>query len=145
MPHSSLARSCTSTEAKVQGTETEQVLREVMDRWKAGIDAHEPHEVAALFTQDAIFQGLRPYGVGRQGVTDYYEAQPRGMTVSYRILETRQAAADVVLGYLSADFSFPDRPTLSVHIGVVVQSGSDGWRISHYQAARARFTAERTH
>jgi hypothetical protein len=81
-----------------------------MDRWKAGIDAHEPHEVAALFTQDAIFQGLRPYSVGSQGVTDYYEAQPRGMTVSYRILETRQAAADVVLGYLDADFVFPTGP-----------------------------------
>ena len=43
------------TVAKVQGTE---VLRGVLDQWKAGIDAHEPEKVAAVFTEDAIFQGL---------------------------------------------------------------------------------------
>ena len=37
-----------------------------MDRWKAGVDAHEPAEVAGCFTEDAIFQGMRPYSVGRR-------------------------------------------------------------------------------
>jgi hypothetical protein len=49
---------------KVQGTE---ILRGVLDEWKAGVDAHEPQKVAAVFTEDAIFQGLRPYSVGRDG------------------------------------------------------------------------------
>ena len=49
------------TVVKVQATE---VLRGVLDEWKAGIDAHEPQKVAAVFTEDAIFQGLRPYSVG---------------------------------------------------------------------------------
>ncbi|MFJ9558861.1 hypothetical protein ACIRQQ_02310 [Streptomyces fuscichromogenes] len=31
------------------------VLHEVMDRWKAGVDAHAPQQVAACFTDDAIF------------------------------------------------------------------------------------------
>ena len=60
------------------------------------------------------------------------------MTVSYRILETRRPAADLVLGYLSADFSFPDRPTVSLNLGVLVERGNDGWRIVHYQASRRR-------
>ena len=40
-------------------------LRDALDRWKAAIDAHEPERVADVFTEDAIFQGLSPYSVGR--------------------------------------------------------------------------------
>lgn len=54
---------------KVPGSEA--VLRGVLDEWKAGIDAHDPARVAAVFADDAIFQGLRPYSVGPQGVSDY--------------------------------------------------------------------------
>lgn len=60
-------------------TDDEQVIREVMDRWKAAVDAHEPAQVAACFTEDAIFQGMRPYSVGRPGVTQYYASRPMGM------------------------------------------------------------------
>ncbi|CAM3274411.1 hypothetical protein BST27_25605 [Mycobacterium intermedium] len=114
---------------------SEEVLRGVMDQWKAGIDAHEPQRVAALFAEDAIFQGLRPYSVGRQAVHDYYDSQPRGMTVSYRILQSRRIAEDTVLGYLNADFTFPDPPNLSVRIGVLMTSADDGWQIRFYQAS----------
>lgn len=124
------------TEAKVPGTELEGIVGEVMDRWKAGIDSHQPDRVAEQFTEDAVFQGLRPYSVGRQGVYAYYDGQPSGMTVSYRVLETRPVATDAVLGYLHADFSFPDRDTVSVRIGVLVTRGADGWRIAYYQASR---------
>ena len=55
------------------------VLREVLDRWKSAVDAHEPQRVAAGFTENAIFQGLHPYSVGRQGIADYYASQPLGM------------------------------------------------------------------
>ena len=120
------------TVVKVQGTE---VLLGVLDEWKAGVDPHEPQKVAAVFTEDAIFQGLRPYSVGRQGVADYYDAQPRGMTVSYRLLETRRPTEELVLGYVSADFAFPDRATVSLNLGVVVTRSDDGWRILHYQAS----------
>ena len=72
---------------------------EVLDQWKAGIDAGAPQRVAEVFTENAIFQGLHPYSVGRRGVVDYYSAQPPGMTVTYRMLETRRPADDVVLGY----------------------------------------------
>jgi uncharacterized protein (TIGR02246 family) len=120
---------------KVPGTE--EILRDVLDRWKEGIDAEEPERVADVFTEDAIFQGLHPYSVGRKGVIDYYASQPRGMTVTYRIIETRTPAVGLVLGYVSAEFVFPDRPTVSVNIGVVVRHGDDGWRILQYQASRA--------
>ncbi|WP_319456616.1 MULTISPECIES: hypothetical protein [unclassified Mycobacterium] len=114
---------------------TEQLLRSVMDRWKAGIDAREPDRVAALFSTDAVFQGLRPYTVGRTGVATYYDSQPLGMTVDYRVLETRRPTNDVVLGYLAATFAFTDRPPLELNIGVVLTDGGDGWHVAQYQAA----------
>jgi uncharacterized protein (TIGR02246 family) len=120
---------------KVPGTE--EILRGALDQWKAGIDAHEPQKVAAVFTEDAIFQGLRPYTVGRQGVADYYDGQPRSMTVTYRILETRRPAEELVLGYVRADFAFPDGHTVGLHVGVLVTHGDDGWRILQYQASPA--------
>jgi uncharacterized protein (TIGR02246 family) len=123
------------TVVKVLGTE--EILRFVLDQWKAGVDAHEPQKVAAVFTEDTIFQGLRPYIVGRQGVADYYDAQPREMTVTYRILETRRPAEELVLGYVRADFAFPDGHTVGLHLGVLVTNGDDGWRILHYQASPA--------
>ncbi|MFE2724242.1 YybH family protein [Kitasatospora sp. NPDC059327] len=114
----------------------EAVLRDVLERWKAAVDAHEPERVAALFTEDAIFQGLHPYSVGRRGVAEYYGAQPLGMTAGYRILETRRLADDLVLGYLAVDFSFTDRPTLGVNLGVLVRRVGDAWYLGHYQVSR---------
>jgi uncharacterized protein (TIGR02246 family) len=119
---------------KVQGTE---ILRGVLDEWKAGVDQHEPQKVAAVFTEDAIFQGLRPYSVGRDGVAKYYDSQPLGMAVSYRILETRRPTEELVLGYVRADFTFPDRATMSLNLGVLVTRTDAGWRILHYQASPA--------
>ncbi len=121
------------TVVKVQDTE---ILRGVLDQWQAGIDAHQPEHVAEVFTEDAVFQGLRPYGVGRHVVSEYYASQPPGMTVTYRILETRRPAENAVLGYVAADFAYPDRPTVSLYIGVLAAHGDDGWRIGHYQASR---------
>jgi len=114
---------------------SEQIVRGVMDQWRAGIDGGAPAQVAALFTEDAIFQGLRPYGVGRRAVADYYASQPTGMTVTYRILETRQPADGVVFGYLDAEFSRPDRSPVRATIGVLLTDGSAGWQLAHYQAS----------
>ena len=120
------------TVVKVQDTD---ILRAVLDQWKAGIDAHEPQQVAAVFTEDAVFQGLRPYSVGRDGVTEYYASQPLGMMVSYRVLETRRPSTELVVGYVRADFAYPDRDTVSLNLGVVVVRSDARWRILQYQAS----------
>jgi hypothetical protein len=116
--------------------EDEEILRGVLDQWKAAVGAHRPEQVASCFTEDAIFQGLRPYSVGRQGVADYYASQPLGLAAAYQILETRRPAEDLVLGYLSVAFSFADRPTLEVYLSVLLTQTRDGWQISHYQVSR---------
>lgn len=60
-------------------SDTEAILRGVLDQWKAAVDGHEPEQVAARFTEDAIFQGLHPYSVGRPGIAAYYASQPVGL------------------------------------------------------------------
>ena len=47
----------------------DEILHAVLDQWKNGIDAHDPGLVAGVFTDDAIFQGLRPFSVGPRGVS----------------------------------------------------------------------------
>lgn len=116
--------------------DNEKILRGVLDEWKAAVDAHQPERVASNFTEDAIFQGLHPYSVGRQGIADYYASQPIGMAADYRILETRRPADGLVLGYLSVDFSFTDRPTLTLYLSLLVTRTEDGWYISHYQVSK---------
>jgi uncharacterized protein (TIGR02246 family) len=117
-------------------TDDDTILRNVLDEWKAAVDAHDPQRVAAIFTDDAIFQGLHPYTVGRQGVADYYASQPLGMTATYQVLETRRPADHLILGYLSVNFAFTDQPTLTVNLGVLIQPAPDGAKISHYQVSR---------
>ena len=75
------------------------------------VDAQEPECVVDAFTDAAIFQGLHPYSVGRQAVAAYYAAQPRGIAVWDLILKTRSPSNDLVLGYVSAQFTFPEPPT----------------------------------
>jgi hypothetical protein len=51
------------------------------------------------------------------------------------ILETRRLADGLVLGYLGVDFSFTDKATLSVHLGVVATRTAGGWQLTHYQVS----------
>lgn len=111
------------------------ILRAVLDEWKAGVDAHEPERVSAGFTEDAVFQGLHPYSVGRAGVAAYYASQPLGMTAEYEILETRRLADDVVFGYQKVVFAFTDRAPLTVNLGLLVKRVGESWSIAHYQVS----------
>ncbi|MET8234770.1 nuclear transport factor 2 family protein [Micromonospora sp. NPDC005298] len=113
-----------------------EILRAVLDRWRSAVDAHEPDRVASCFTGDAIFQGLRPYTVGRAGVAAYYAAQPLGLTAAYDIREVRRLAGDLVLGYLEVEFGFTDRPALTVNLGVLLRRVDEEWFIEHYQVSQ---------
>ena len=114
----------------------EEILRRALNRWKTAIDAHAPAEAASLFAEDAIFQGLHPYSVGRQGIAEYYDSQPLGMVAEFKILETRRLTDTLILGYMHVDFSFPDRPTVSVYLSLLVTLVHGDWSISHYQVSQ---------
>jgi uncharacterized protein (TIGR02246 family) len=109
----------------------------VLDRWKQGIADADLDTIAEAFTEDALFQGLRPsFSLGRDGVRDYYGSQAPGLTVEYRILHVRELAADTVIVYLHADFRLGSGAELATHITIVMSRGADGWLISHYHVSR---------
>lgn len=58
------------------------------------------------------------------------------MKAAYQILETRRHSDDLVLGYLTVDFSFTDGPTITVYLGVLVRRVEARWQIAHYQVSR---------
>jgi uncharacterized protein (TIGR02246 family) len=118
-------------------TTAESVVADVLGRWKAGIEARRPDEVAALFTEDAIFQGLRPYVVGRAGISDYYAAQPVGLVPHVRVVELRQQDPRVIFAYAAVDFTFSDRATVPVLLGVLLTDAGGRWLIAHYQVSPA--------
>lgn len=72
----------------------------------------------------------------RRGVIDYYESQRSGMTVTYQVLESRSLTDDLELGYIKADFAFPEGATLGVYLGVLAKRRDNGWRIVYYQASK---------
>jgi hypothetical protein len=108
------------------------VLEEVLGRWQKAIAEHRPGDVAALFAEDAVFQGLHPFSVGRRGVADYYDSQPLGMTVTYRTVRER-AIGPATVGWIQAEFAFTDRAPLPVNLTVVL----DGRQIAHYHVSPA--------
>jgi hypothetical protein len=57
------------------------------------------------------------------------------MTADYRVLETRRLADDLLLGYQSVEFSFTDRPALTVSLALLLKRLADGWYIAHYQVS----------
>ncbi|HEY3869108.1 MAG TPA: nuclear transport factor 2 family protein [Actinocrinis sp.] len=126
----------TSTSTNTTTAADEAALRDVLDRWKTGVDAHEPERVATVFTDEALFQGLHPYSIGRPGVAEYYASQPLGMTADYEILESRRLADGLVFGYLRVLFAFADRPTLAVYLSVLAKWEPAGWFLDHYQVSK---------
>src|SRR5260370_4240187 len=112
------------------------MLDAVLTRWKAAVDAHQPEHAAALFTTDAIFQGLHPYTVGPAGVAEYSPPQPTGLTAAYTPRPNLAPSGGLVVGYLTVDFGFSDRATLTVYLSVIIRQDANGWRIVHYQVSR---------
>jgi hypothetical protein len=114
----------------------EKALEDVLLRWKTAVDAHQPNDVAALFTADAIFQCLHPYGVGPADVAEYYESQPLGMVANYEILETRRPAEGLILGYARVEFTFTEREPINVYLSLLLKQVGDAWQIDHYQVSK---------
>ena len=71
-------------------------------------------------------------GSAGAAIAAYYDSQPLGLKAEYKVLETRRLADDLELGYLNVDFSFVDRPTITVNLSVLVR----GDLIAHYQVSR---------
>lgn len=117
--------------------EQSRLVTDVLRTWADGIRAHEPDDVASVFTEDAIFQGFDPtHTVGRPGIAAYYAKQPVGLRAAFHLVEQRQIADDALIAYARVDFSPPDAAVIPVHLTAVLQRGAGSWLISHYHVSK---------
>ena len=86
-------------------TDAAAIVNDLMDRWKAGVDTHRPDQIAALFTEDALFQGLHPEPTrGTAAIIDYYAGQPRDLRAEFEWLTGRRYTPGIIVGYLAVEF-----------------------------------------
>lgn len=116
--------------------DAEHELRSVLDQWATAIAEHRPDDVAALFTEDALFQGFDPTpGFGRDYVSRYYAKQPIGLRAEYELVSAREIASDALAGYARVLFLRPDGD-VSVFLTVIARRGDTGWALSHYHVSK---------
>jgi uncharacterized protein (TIGR02246 family) len=121
----------------IDTVEQDRLLTATLSAWADGIRAHEPDHVAAVFTEDAVFQGFDPaHVVGRAGIAAYYAKQKVGLRAAFHIIERRRVAADVLVAYLRVDFSPPDAAVIPVHLTAVLRLDDGAWLISHYHVSK---------
>ncbi|WP_419706443.1 SgcJ/EcaC family oxidoreductase [Promicromonospora sp. NFX87] len=110
----------------------------LLDRWADGIRRRDLDQIAAQFTDDALFQGFDPEpAFGRDAVIAYYGKQPPGLTADHTLLHSRTLAPGAVLGYAAVTFHRPDAP-VQVHLTVVAVEVDGQWLISHYHVSRVQ-------
>ena len=120
-----------------QTVEQDRLTTATLRAWADGIRAHEPDDVAAVFTEDAVFQGFDPtHVVGRAGIAAYYAKQPIGLRAAFHVAEQRRLADDTILVYARVDFSPPDAAVIPVHLTAVLQFTAGAWLICHYHVSK---------
>ena len=115
---------------------TVQDVEPALKTWQRGIAENNLESIAAAFTTDALFQGLRPQpSYGPDGVKEYYGSQPAPLTVDYQIVHFRSLTDQAAIVYLEANFHPAGRNDLRTHITLVLQPVDGRWLINHYHVS----------
>jgi len=115
-----------------------QEIESVLDAWKAGFDAGDPQGIASLYTADAMFiGGIGGVHIGRQSIEDYFEKNASPSTVTFRDVQIREIADQVVLvsmiGAIAREGGEPrDFRFLQTQVRT-----PDGWRIAGHHGSHS--------
>jgi uncharacterized protein (TIGR02246 family) len=114
------------------------VVDQVVRRWTAAFNGHDPEEMAALFAPDALFQGFGPEPlVGREAVADYYKAVPDyRRAVDVGVLQAYAIGDDVAGGFVDVTFRDPADWKARVYLSLVLQRAGGNWEIRQYHVSR---------
>jgi uncharacterized protein (TIGR02246 family) len=125
-------------EAMNQTTRQVDAVHEVVRRWTAAFNSHDLKEMAALFAQDALFQGFGPEPlVGRDAAADYYEAVPGYRRAEdVRVLHAWAVGDSVAGGFVDVTFRDPADWEARVYLSLVLQRAGGDWEIRQYHVSR---------
>lgn len=116
---------------------TNDPMHEMLTRWKAAFDGHQPDVMAGLFTPDALFQGFGPEVIsGREAVRAYYAAVPDNRTVDLGDTHGYRIGEEAAGGFADVTFRDPTGWAAPVHLSLVLQRDGGGWRIRQYHVSR---------
>ncbi|MFF6984031.1 SgcJ/EcaC family oxidoreductase [Streptomyces sp. NPDC008343] len=114
------------------------VLVDLLSTWQQAFDDNRSEDIAALFTEDALFQGYSPkLRIGPAEITDYYNDVAAGAKAEVRVLQGNQVGANAVAGFADVTFTSPTGITTAARLSVTAQFITGAWRIRQYHAAPA--------
>ncbi|WNF28398.1 nuclear transport factor 2 family protein [Streptomyces sp. C11-1] len=125
----------TTTNTAANATAT-QVLGDLLQEWQSRFNEPDPERAAALFTEDALFQGLFPEPVtGPESIAGYYRQVPPGTRAIARVLHAYRGGDDWIGGLAQVVFHQHDGD-IPVRLSLVAVRGDEGWRIRQYHVSR---------
>ncbi|RBQ21061.1 hypothetical protein DP939_08395 [Spongiactinospora rosea] len=108
----------------------------LMERWRSAFNARRTSDLAALFTEDALFQGISPRLLfGRAEISEYYNNVAEGTKAHLEVLRTKPLHDGIAAGFANVTFTAPTGNTVSVRLSIVAQRVGDIWLIRQYHAA----------
>lgn len=118
------------------GTGATDVLTRLLHDWQQAFNAHRPAEIAALFSQDALFQGISPQlGHGPQEIFDYYARVVRGTTAQVKVVSGGQLSQETVHGFAEVTFTAPTGDVHLICLSIVAKRAGGIWLIHQYHAS----------
>ncbi|WTX00171.1 nuclear transport factor 2 family protein [Streptomycetaceae bacterium NBC_01309] len=112
------------------------VLTALLDDWQQAFNSHRPADVAALFSEDALFQGISPQ-LGRepQEIIEYYSNVPPDATARAEVIAAVPLGDGIVHGFADVAFTAPGRDVHRVRLSIVAEQVAQKWLIRQYHAA----------
>ncbi|MER5324565.1 nuclear transport factor 2 family protein [Streptosporangium roseum] len=124
-----------------EGTRTEDaahaygVVTELLDVWRRAFDEHRTADLASLFTEDALFQGISPrLLVGPAEISGYYDDVAAGTTADVKVLRGNPLCEGMVGGFAEVTFTARTGATYPIRLSIVAQRAGDTWLIRQYHA-----------
>ncbi|MEO3830149.1 nuclear transport factor 2 family protein [Actinomadura sp. B10D3] len=112
------------------------VIAELLGRWQKAFGNRWTADLASLFTEDALFQGISPrLLVGPAEIFGYYDNVAEGSTARVQILGATWLGDRIVGGFADVTFTARTGETFPIRLSVVAQHFEDTWRICQYHAA----------
>ncbi|GGV29987.1 hypothetical protein GCM10010182_61300 [Actinomadura cremea] len=112
------------------------VIAELLGRWQRAFDDHRPVDLASLFTEEALFQGISPRLLaGPAEIFGYYDDVTEGTRAIVQVLRANPLCDGIVGGFVDVTFTARTGDTFPIRLSVVAQRFESTWRICQYHAA----------
>ncbi|WP_280425164.1 SDR family NAD(P)-dependent oxidoreductase [Nocardia carnea] len=114
------------------------VVAEVLDTWQTAFNERRIDDIAALFTIDALFQGIDPdLRVGPAEISAYYDKVADGTAVTAKVRQVIRLGEETLSAFAEAEFTSPTDEPRRLCLSLVIQYAEHNWRIRQYHAAPA--------